>query len=394
MNDFDKVFASDIVDNMEFDTIIGAVEDGELIDTVGQNSLFTESGEDVTDTEDDDDDDEDEKDDVKESVEDIANLDVFDEAAKFSFLPRFKQVPELKKYEKTIADAEDLLNSQGEPTKETGLKLGKLAIRILDIWQNAADVLQVPMLIFIITIPSYLICRAFEYFCKVGEYLLAEQHGEKVIAKLRKCEKEAKDPKVKAKCRDQIEKISKQIKKIKSDDYEESFSFEDEEDYGAFVEDCDSVVGSDVAEDCECSEDHDDDFEDHDDFENDNFDDSDFEDDDIEDNEDYGSNFGLQAFNEKPYCSNCESEIDSPEETDDIDQAMTDDEEGTVQDIRDIEDEPQPYAEDSDIFGEGAEDFENDENMTNDEDLSPDSEGALDDGDDIDSLEEMVNLMV
>lgn len=388
MNDFDKVFASDIVEDIEFDTIIGAAEDGELIDTVGQNSLFTESGEDVTDVDEPDDDEDEDEEDVEESVEDIANLNVLDENAKFSFWPRFRQVPEMRRYERDIREAEDLLNYQGEPTKATALKIMKCAIRILDICYNINSVLYIPMMLFIVTIPAYLLLRGCEYLLKLGEHALAESYGEKVISKLHKIENNTKDPKVKKKCREQIEKVSKSMHKIKAEEYDESFSFDD--DLEMFSEDAfddnffmeeDSVVGTaDLTQQS-------------DDFEDDDFADSDFPDEDDDDFE--MSSMGLQAFNEKPYYSNCESEIDSPEESDDIDQAMADDDEATVQDIRDIEDEPQPYGEDYDmIFGEGAEDFEDEENMTNDEDLSPDSEGALDDGDDIDSLEEVMNLML
>lgn len=45
--------------------------------------------------------------------------------AKYSFLPKFKQEPEMKKYMKDISDAESLLNSEGIDAK-TGIQTLKL----------------------------------------------------------------------------------------------------------------------------------------------------------------------------------------------------------------------------------------------------------------------------
>ena len=53
--------------------------------------------------------------------------------AKYSFLPKFKQEPEMKKYMKDISDAEMLLNSEGIEAK-TGIQKGfKIVFRVLDI---------------------------------------------------------------------------------------------------------------------------------------------------------------------------------------------------------------------------------------------------------------------
>ena len=53
--------------------------------------------------------------------------------AKYSFLPKFKQEPEMKKYMKDISDAEMLLNSEGIEAK-TGIqkcfKTGSLVLKL------------------------------------------------------------------------------------------------------------------------------------------------------------------------------------------------------------------------------------------------------------------------
>ena len=56
--------------------------------------------------------------------------------AKYSFLPKFKQEPEIKKYMKDISDAEMLVNSEGIEAK-TGIQKGfKIVFRVLDILWN------------------------------------------------------------------------------------------------------------------------------------------------------------------------------------------------------------------------------------------------------------------
>ena len=65
--------------------------------------------------------------------------------AKYSFLPKFKQEPEMKKYMKDISDAEILLNSEGIETK-TGIQKGfKIVFRVLDIIWNIGSILTLPM---------------------------------------------------------------------------------------------------------------------------------------------------------------------------------------------------------------------------------------------------------
>lgn len=56
--------------------------------------------------------------------------------AKYSFLPKFKQCPEMKKYINDIREAENLLNSNGIESKTGCQKAFKLIFRFLDILYN------------------------------------------------------------------------------------------------------------------------------------------------------------------------------------------------------------------------------------------------------------------
>lgn len=242
-----------------------------------------------------------------ESIDYTSELDALfeeylEEKVKFSFLPRFKQHPELKSMYSSIDEAEKLLNSNGEPTKNTVENLFKVALRILDIYYNIISVITLPMCILIAPIISHLIGRGIEYAIKCGEVLVAESSTKKVIKKLGKIKKETKDPKVKEKCDKQIKSLSDKLYKLKQN----------------------------------------------------------------------------------------ESEIDeNPEVTADLDRLMLNDDEDSVEDIKDLQ---HPDSTNSFIadLSEGAttSDLDNVMNIVNDEDIMPDSEGALDDGDDIDSVNE------
>lgn len=242
-----------------------------------------------------------------ESIEYTSELDALfeeylEEEVKFSFLPRFKQHPELKSMYSSIDEAEKLLNSEGEPTKNSVEKFFKLALRILDIYYNICSVITLPMCILIAPIISHLIGRGIEYAIKCGEVLVAESSTKKAIEKLNKVKKETKDPKIKEKCEKQIKSLSDKLSKLKQN----------------------------------------------------------------------------------------ESEIDeNPTITADLDRLMLKDGESSVEDLKNLNNLDSSNSFIADLEeGATTSDLDNVMNTVNDEDIMPDSEGALNDGDDIDSLNE------
>lgn len=118
--------------------------------------------------------------------------------AKYSFLPKFKQEPEMKKYMKDISDAEMLLNSEGIEAK-TGIQKGfKIVFRVLDILWNIGSILTLPMCLTIVGIPCHLIQRLYVWAAQTGE--------------------EEKDPKKKKAYQDALDNLTKQQNKFNNRD--------------------------------------------------------------------------------------------------------------------------------------------------------------------------------
>ena len=403
---FENIFGSDTIDNMEFDTVFGAEEDGELIDCVGQNLLFTESGDPVA-TED-----EDEQDEFEEATyEELADLNAMHETAKFSIVPRFRQVPELKRFLHVAEDAEEILNNQGE-NPETGIdKVGQCILRVLDVLLNVEAVLRIPSCLFIIGIPYYLFYRLIEYCTKMGQFAIAKSTAGKIIRTLRQLANETKDAKVKKECEQQIEKVEEALKKLKKNESTDNVAGLTSSDFETMLEN-DSFVTESEDDDFDTNDDEPDAEEpkkecgdgcpttsgDFDKVINgdsvvppysvgDGFSDDDFSDDDFED-DDFGSEEPLRAFHEKPTC-NHESELDSPETTADLDRVMDEPGNARPDDLRDMQhnEEDNSHEVSGEFYAaESTSDFDNKINFEGDEDIAPDSEGALDDDDDIDSV--------
>ena len=138
--------------------------------------------------------------------------------AKYSFLPKFKQEPAMKKYMKDISDAEMLLNSEGIEAK-TGIQKGfKIVFRVLDILWNIGSILTLPMCLTIVGIPCHLIQRLYVWAAQTGEEAAMQSQADKVIAKVAQLVKEEKDPKKKKAYQDALENLQKQQKKFNNRD--------------------------------------------------------------------------------------------------------------------------------------------------------------------------------
>ena len=140
-----------------------------------------------------------------------------EEAAKFSFLPRFKEKEEHKQLAAAISEAETLLNSEGHDPKTGIHKFGKLAVRILDIYMNIEAVVTLPTCFLIVGIPLHLIMRAIDYAIQIGKEAVAESYADKCIRKLAECKAKANDPKKEAQIEKQIEKMKKAKANLKKE---------------------------------------------------------------------------------------------------------------------------------------------------------------------------------
>ena len=137
-----------------------------------------------------------------------------EEKAKFSFLPKFKEREELKDFYGAVKDAEDLLNQEGEPS-DTGInKFGKVALRILDLLQNAMSALSLPACLLIVPIPAYLLQRLINYCVSMGKDALATGYGKTVIKKYTELIDKETDPKKKELLIKKRDQIAKSIAKI------------------------------------------------------------------------------------------------------------------------------------------------------------------------------------
>lgn len=134
--------------------------------------------------------------------------------AKYSFLPKFKQEPAMKKYMKDISDAEMLLNSEGIEAK-TGIQKGfKIVFRVLDILWNIGSILTLPICITIIGIPYHLIQRLYVWAAQTGEEAAVQSQADKVITKVGQLVKNEEDPKKKEEYQKILDKLIAQQKKF------------------------------------------------------------------------------------------------------------------------------------------------------------------------------------
>ena len=144
--------------------------------------------------------------------------DTIHEAAKFKFLPKIKRNEDLKKVWSDCEKAQEILNDNGtDVDKGEIVKIGDLALRILRTIDEASCILALPICLTVVGIPVYLLCRLIVYAERIGEDMLGEMYAKKVIASLNKLKSDSKDPKVKAKVDEQLEKVKDSLKELKEE---------------------------------------------------------------------------------------------------------------------------------------------------------------------------------
>ena len=143
----------------------------------------------------------------------LQNAGVITEAS-FSFLPKFKQNPDLKKYVSDLEEAKEFLNSKDIEPK-TGVQKGvRIALRVLSILGNLSSIFPGSVMVLsIIGIPSYIINRVITWLIDNGEESAAVAEGKKIIAGYRKLLNSTEDEKERKKIEEAIEKIQNGMKK-------------------------------------------------------------------------------------------------------------------------------------------------------------------------------------
>lgn len=143
----------------------------------------------------------------------LQNAGVITEAS-FSFLPKFKQNPELKKYVSDLEEAKEFLNSKDIEPK-TGVQKGvRIALRVLSILGNISSIFPGSVMVLsIVGIPAYIINRVITWLIDNGEESAAVAEGKKVIAGYRKLLNNTEDEKERKKIEEAIEKIQNGMKK-------------------------------------------------------------------------------------------------------------------------------------------------------------------------------------
>ena len=145
----------------------------------------------------------------------LQNAGVITEAS-FSFLPKFKQNPDLKKYVNDLEEAKEFLNSKDIEPK-TGVQKGvRIALRVLSILGNLSSIFPGSVMVLsIIGIPAYIINRVIIWLTDNGEESAAVAEGKKVIAGYRKLLNSTEDEKERKKIEEAIEKIQNGMKKTR-----------------------------------------------------------------------------------------------------------------------------------------------------------------------------------
>lgn len=134
--------------------------------------------------------------------------------ANFKFLPHFKENPELKKYYSDLKDAETFLNSNDEVVGGNLQKFGALSLRILDQLENADSLIGLPLCLFIIPIPFYIIDRLWSWGFRAGREALIKSYAKKIIIGYQNIKKKNSDnDEIVKKCDEQISKIKENLDK-------------------------------------------------------------------------------------------------------------------------------------------------------------------------------------
>ena len=134
--------------------------------------------------------------------------------ANFSFLPKFRRDPELKKYVDTLEEARDYINIKGIDSRDTAIRICRIAARCVSIIVNIESVIAAPTVITIAGIPVYLVLRLIAWGVNTGEEVFAKEQGFKILNAYKDAMKKCDDEKVKAEMQKKCDKLESEIAKL------------------------------------------------------------------------------------------------------------------------------------------------------------------------------------
>lgn len=134
--------------------------------------------------------------------------------ASFSFLPKFRRDPDMKKYVSDLEEAQKFMNSKGVEDKAMAMRMLKTASRVLSILSNVESIVTLPICLTIVGIPAYLLTRVFSWAYDSGEELFAKEQGTKLIQQYTNLIEKTEDEAVKAELEAKRDKLVTSMNKL------------------------------------------------------------------------------------------------------------------------------------------------------------------------------------
>lgn len=134
--------------------------------------------------------------------------------ASFSFLPKFKRDPELKKYVSDIEKAKRFLELDlNEMTPTTVQDIFRIIFRFFEIWEGINSVFTLPLCLTIIGIPFHLFYRVLAWGGRYGYEEMVKSKARVMISKFKALIDKETDPDKKAKLEEKMNELQSRINK-------------------------------------------------------------------------------------------------------------------------------------------------------------------------------------
>lgn len=134
--------------------------------------------------------------------------------ASFSFLPKFRRDPELKKFVDVLEDAQTFMNIKSVEDKTMAMRMLKVGSHIMSILANVGSIATIPSCLFIVGIPAYLATRVIAWAWDSGEELFAKEQAIKLLNQYNSLIEKCDDEKVKAELEKKRDALSDSMKKL------------------------------------------------------------------------------------------------------------------------------------------------------------------------------------
>jgi hypothetical protein len=134
-------------------------------------------------------------------------LDSLQEAS-FSFLPRFKRDPRLKRYAREVEEAKQFLEMEmDEITPTTAQDVFALIFRFCEIYDGVGSLITFPLCFILIGLPLHLWNRLEAWAWRYGYEQMVISKGKKVVSRYNELIRREKNPKLKAKLEETRDKL-------------------------------------------------------------------------------------------------------------------------------------------------------------------------------------------